>query len=222
VETISGIFKKMHKMKLITDNPFTVIDRIPEPQSDLFQLFTDEELSAIFAHLRERKIELLLYAYFIYYCYMRPASINNIDASWLSFPSKTVTVPGQWHKNGKPSTKQLLNPVYELLIETGANKLPKGFYLFGHGLRQGSERCSDDRYNKDWNRYVIGELGINKKIYALKHTGGSNYIKDNPGLPNIVWLQKQMGHSSLKETQTYLAKMGFVFLDETDSIIRQY
>lgn len=65
-------------------------------------------------------------------------------------------------------------------------------------------------------------MGIDKKMYALKHTGGINYIKDNPGRHNLAWLQKQMGHASLHQTQAYLAKMGFVFLDESESHIRKY
>lgn len=226
IDGISRIFEKMADLKIITSNPFTVVDALPTGESDRYEPLTDEEIRKIFAHLRVKNKELLLFAYFIYYCFLRPDSIKSIKISQIDFVNRTITIPSKSHKTRKPTTKQLLQPVYDLLLEFSIDKLDKTLFLFGEKLKPGTVKCRHGGYSYEWGKLVKSNqgdgLGIDKNIYALKHTGGSNYVNDNKGTINLPWLQKQMGHSSLKETQAYLAKMGFVTLDEGESVIRNF
>lgn len=70
----------------------------------------------------------------------------------------------------------------------------------------------DRRALDKWNHYTK-KLNINKRMYALKHTGAQMYISDNEHV-DVSWLQNQMEHSTLSETQTYIAKRTMKHLDE--------
>jgi integrase len=128
---------------------------------------------------------------------------------------------GKQHKNKKGSVKQLLQPLYDILLEYGYHRLKPDDYFFSTGLRPGQNITSPKRASVFWNEFVIKELGINKKLYAVKHTGGNNYLTDNANAVDLSWLQKQMGHSSLEETEVYVKKRTVKKLDETKVSFRK-
>lgn len=67
-----------------------------------------------------------------------------------------------------------------------------------------------------WKKLVMapeeeGGLGINKKMYGLKHTGADDYILSGV---NIEALKSMFGHSSLLMTERYISKLKDVYKDE--------
>jgi integrase len=77
-----------------------------------------------------------------------------------------------------------------------------------------------DKAGRLWSQYVKTDLGIDKNMYALKHTGAQLYIEKNN--PDAAWLQHQMEHSSLAQTQAYIAKLQGKKIDERGLILPDY
>ena len=222
IEVLKGIFNRLLKLRIIKENPFMAIDRIRENESELFDVFTDEEINKISVALKKDCPGLYLFMLHIYYCFLRPASIVTLKRSNYDFTALTITVKGIHHKNRKTTVKQLLEPLRDELIKYGVDSLPPDQYLFSVGLVPGLQLIQPVRASELWKKYVIDGLGINKKMYGLKHTGGINYLNDNSGVENVRWLQNQMGHSSLEETDTYIKKGKVVQLDESKAKIRKF
>jgi integrase len=206
---------------MIAENPYTAIDRLKVEESNWFEPLTDDEITTVAKHLREVKPELFVFMCFIYYSFMRPLSIVQLTADNFDFTSRLIFLEGKQHKNRKGTVKQMLEPLYDVLIEYGYDKLKPGTYFFSTGLKPGTKKITPKRASGFWNEIVIKGLQIDKKLYAVKHTGGSNYLTDNAGAIDLSWLQKQMGHSSLMETEVYVKKRTAQKLDETKASIRK-
>lgn len=67
-----------------------------------------------------------------------------------------------------------------------------------------------NRVNEVYRELVKIGLGVNKNMYALKHTGAAFYLMENATKENLYWLQNQMGHSTLETTSIYTNKFRFV------------
>lgn len=220
-ETLRGLFTRMVKLKIIKENPYTGIDRLKVADSDWFEPYTNDEIKAIANELRAKMPELFCFWAIIYYTYMRPLSIVQFTADNFDFKEQLIYVQGKQHKNKKAAVKQLLQPLHEILVQYGYDKIQPGNYFFSTGLRPGKNLIAPKRAAGFWKEIIIDGLGINKKMYAAKHTGGSNYLEDNAGAVDLNWLQKQMGHSSLQETETYVKKRTVKKLDESKTNLRK-
>jgi integrase len=267
IETMYTLFNRLHRLKVVPDNPFTVHDRMKEEESEYYTTFTPDELQLIFNRLREQFPGLYLFSLLIYYCYMRPASIVQLKVSDFDMEARKIVVPGKHHKNRKTAEKQILQPLYEALIKSGyltsinagikydkrraaapvklpvqpgatgdntgkglgvaitgktAGKDQQDYFLFSKFLQPGNTPAKANAAARYWKDLVMDKWGIKKRMYALKHTGATDYLKDNPGAANIAWLQAQMGHGSIAETDTYIKKRTFTKLDEKKATIRKY
>ncbi len=220
-DAISAIFAKLKKLQLLKENPCLAIDTLPEEDTGFFEPLTDEEINHVASHLKKVCPELFIFMLLIYYSLLRPQTIVQLKREHLDFTTRQIIVPGKLHKNRKKWIKQMLQPLYDYLIEYGYDKIPADEYLFSTKLIPGKVEIQPVRASEQWKKYIIEGLKINKKMYALKHTMGTNYLNDNLGTEDLQWLKMQMAHSSLDETNTYVRNNTVKLLDETKSTIRK-
>ena len=64
-----------------------------------------------------------------------------------------------------------------------------------------------------WREKVKDKIGINKDLYALKHTGNIEYLINNKGMNNLKWQQLQNRHADPVQTETYNKRIGAYFID---------
>jgi site-specific recombinase XerD len=220
-ETLRSLFTRLTKLKIITENPYTGIDRLKVTDSNWFEPYTADELVKIASTLKTKMPELYCFWAIIYYTFMRPLSIMHFTADNFDFNARLIYVQGKQHKNKKAAVKQMVEPLYNILVAHGYDAIKQGIYFFSTGLKPGRVLQSPKRASEAWKHLIIDGEGINKKLYAAKHTGGSNYLEDNAGAIDLNWLQKQMGHSSLSETETYVKKRTVQKLDESKTKLRR-
>ncbi len=221
IRGVSNVFGRIVRLYGLPGNPFKEVDKLKETESTKFEVYTDAELSRINNHLKKVSPELRLFFLHIYYAYMRPASITRLQVKHYDFDLAEITVNPEDHKNRKANKKQLLKPHMEALIEAGIPALDKDTYVFSSTMKPGKHLRTARMATKLWHLHIIRGLGINKKLYAAKHTGATNFLLDNSGKENISWFQNQMGHSNLAESKAYIDKKKKVTLDETSSVIRE-
>ena len=221
IEIIAALFKKLVKLRIIKDNPCDGIDMLKENESNLFQPYTDKELKLITETLKQKHPGLFLFFLHVYYAFLRPETIVSLQRKHYDFDNKTITIDARHHKNRKVSQKQILGPLYEYLKQSGVDRLPPDYYVFSKNLQPGTIAIKPVRASEMWKQLIIDGAGINKKLYAAKHTGGIHYVNDNEGVENMIWLQKQMAHHSLEQTEVYIRKNKKTMLDEKKARIRR-
>ncbi|MGN6618304.1 MAG: tyrosine-type recombinase/integrase [Ilyomonas sp.] len=225
-------FKEIVKMKLIATNPFALIGSVNENEvlkeeddEDLFEPITQEELDQIFAKLREAgETKYIRFLSMIYYAWARPVEIHRLKIEdiylWIESNANIRFKKGRT-KNGKSDFVQIVKPLYEILKEMELHKYPKNYFVFSEHFMPGKRMIDTKWASRRWTKYVQIELKIDKRMYALKHTGNIEYLMRNKGNVDIKWQQKQNRHSSAAMTERYNRKLGAYFIDVANVRFRE-
>lgn len=216
INLVRAVFSKMVKpLGILKENPLLGFDMLQEADSDLYQLITPQELFRIRRYLQEVDPGFFLFTQFIYYGLIRPAHVAQMRRGQLDFTNDLIQVLGSNTKSKRNATKQLLQPLKVELQLAGIPDLQEDVLLFTSGFKPGSKALATlgTRATERWNELVKVDLRINKLMYALKHTFATNYINENEQ-PDSMWLQRQMEHSSIIETEAYISKRKAKKIDE--------
>lgn len=210
-------------LKYITENPIEDVKHLKKIGSNLYRALTPEELVLVAEKLIKAEPHYFLYTQFIYYEFMRPYHIRAIQRWQLDFENETVIIRGENTKNGKNATKQMMNDMKVALLALGIDKLPSHYYVFGKDFTPSEiiYNTLHKRAAERWRQHIILDLGIDKKMYGLKSTGGQQYLNTNTHIDS-GWLQRQMEHSTLSETEAYIAARIAKKIDETQTNITKY
>lgn len=215
----SGLMSWLCRSDLIDSNPFSSLKKLKENESTVHDIFTFEEIKKIKNHLDKNCPELWQFILFVYYCFMRPASIVMIRRKDIDIDLRTLKIYGANHKNNVDTVKELL-PVHVEYLKPFLAHIPDDFYLFSNGvnLTPGTIKNYPTRASEKWNVLIKNGLGINKNLYGLKHTGAAHFLELNQGAENLKWLQHQLSHADLQTTSIYTNKLKNVRLN-SDAVV---
>jgi integrase len=206
---LRSVFEIMaDKLHLIGSNPLRGIDVLPEGESTLFVPLTAEEIERIAPALIAYNPRFYLYCKFIPDEYIRPHHIARLKAGDISYANDEITLGGITTKSKRNTTKQLIKSLKNLLLEMECNKIPGNHYLFANtDFEPGPKMFSSlsIRAAEIWKKVVIDGLGIDKKMYALKHTSAQYFVNNNANV-DVYYLRQQLEHSSARETEIYLQR----------------
>jgi integrase len=213
---LSKLFEVLQKAKTIHENPFSGIDPAAEVEVKHHEALTVEELTLISENVPKWNLPYYVFLMHIFYAWMRPTHIGGLQAMQYDYKGELINITPETSKNRKSKSKQMLKPLKRGLISIGADQLDPKTFVFSHGFLPGQSRNMNitQRSNEIWNELVVKRLGINKTPYGLKHTGGQLYLKFNKA--DAGWLQRQMEHGSLKETNAYIESRETKILSEED------
>jgi len=200
-------FEKGAKLLKIKNNPTEAVDFLPEHESNMFKEFTAQELQRIAATLRAYNPLYYLYTMFTAHMYIRPYHTARLKVNDLNFEAGLLSLSYLTTKNNTVAKVELLPEVRKVLLQLGYDKIPGNYYIFGAGFKPSATiyESLSNRHAELWRELVIEGLGIDKKMYGLKHTSSSYYVSENDHI-DAAWLQGQMQHSSLAETEAYIGK----------------
>ncbi len=205
------------KLKLIKENPLTETDYLPEKESTRFEPLTAEEIERIVPALQAHNPRFYLYTRFIAYQFIRPWHIARLKAGDIDYTKDCIHVADDTTKNRKSRYRQLLQPVKAMLQPQGCHTLPQDYYLFSSADFAPGKQLYQNlsiRAAETWKRIVIDGLGINKKMYALKHTSSQYFVNENDNA-DLKFLQQHMEHHSISQTEIYLQNKIVKRIDET-------
>lgn len=194
-------------LDFIDKNPLKKIKTLPQNESTRFEAITPDQLQQIAAALQQHSMHYYAYTKFTSHEYIRPYHTARLKAKDIWFDKDLIAINDTTSKNKKVKYKQLLPEVKKLLIALEYHKLPGDWYIFGKDFKPSPTLYPSlsNRSAELWKKLIIDGLGIDKKMYALKHTSGEYYINENENV-DAAWLQAHMEHSTLAETQAYIGK----------------
>ncbi len=208
IRFFSNSFEKAKKIYNLPTNPIDGIDKLPKRESSRFKALTADELSTIKDRLLKAHPHYYCYTLFTAHEFIRPKHIAYLQRRDIDFDRNEIFISAESSKNKKVKTKQLMKPVKDMLLILGIDKLPPSYYIFGNKDFTPDESLYSSLSKRSaelWRKEVIEGLGIDKKMYALKHTAASYYINNNNASTfNIRWLQQHLEHHSIAQTEQYL------------------
>ena len=216
---LSGVWKKALKRGIAYQDPFTLVDRVKkdinvdDEEEDLYEPLTFEELQKVFNHIGREKRNFLRYLAVILYAWARPVEICRLKVNQIDLAQGYIRFRKGSTKNHRGGFVQIVQPLKKLLEEMDLRKFPGHFYIFSKDdYMPGLEQRDPKTALKSWTK-VVDHLEIDKRMYALKHTGNIMYLQNNKGNTDLKWQQMQNRHSSSAMTDKYNRQLGAYFID---------
>lgn len=204
VSYLKSLYNRMKKKQLCKTNPFADVELLKEEETEKVP-FTLDELRIITDKLPQIDPMIWLFSLHIFYCYIRPNEIRQLKRSNYDFEAREIRIGGKVAKGNKTAIVKMPDDFHRFLISRGIDKLPGHFYVFGDNKGEAGTGMKRRQYYTDrWKAAVKKIIGIDKDMYSMKHTSARLYLL-NGG--KIEWLQHQMRHADIRETQGYVKSL---------------
>jgi len=210
ISNMKVFFEMMCDREIIEKNPFKGIKKRPEEKGRLI-VYSDTQKELIKQHMIDTDHPMFLFVQFVYYCFVRPNEIMQLQVKHIDFEFKRIQIPSYASKNRKQSSVDINEEFFELVKEKYQHLDPE-FYLFGFGLKPGPISVHRNRASKS-HQELLQELKITGLVlYDWKHAGARDFILSG-GDP--YRLMTMMRHHSLEQTMTYLRSLGVSMFDKS-------
>jgi len=188
----------MKKREWIMVNPFKKVKTLEVEETEIIA-FTEEDLKKLRENLPGYNFDLFIIAGLIYYCFLRPAEIMRLQVYHFHIDEGYISVPANVSKNKRQNTIDIPDNFIEDLKQLDLDHHPT-HYVFARHLKRGIKEAAPTRIAGYWREFA-NEFGIDKNIYALKHTGNGRAAENGISVRD---LQLHNRHSNLDMTQRYL------------------
>ncbi len=203
ISYMKSLFQLLVEREVIGQNPFKSLAKHKESASRKNLAYSKDQMETIKEIVEKKNPELWIFIQFIYYCYLRPNEIRQLEHRYFNLEEKKIFIPSSVSKNGKDG--------YVSIPESFYNQL-KGSEVFNSGNRFVFQAGEED---KSYSKNVMTErfrklikplnLGTDYTLYSWKHSGV--VAAYNAGV-DIKSIQNQCRHHSLEQTDVYLKSLG--------------
>lgn len=203
---LHSLFQELVEREYLKINPVANIKKLDEVDGEKNIPFTADELISIIEHLPAANKNLYTFFLFIYYCMMRSNEICQLQLSMIDFQNGLIHLPASVTKTKRTRVVKIMPEFIDYLKSEGYHLLKPSAFLFSHSktLAPGDKPAIRNRVSEHWKKEVKEKLGINKDMYAAKHTA-AKIFRLNGG--SVESLQSQMGHETIQTTEIYLRKI---------------
>ncbi len=225
LSTLQFATEWLKRKKHIPDSFDTAPYRVAQPKNETgrFPPLTHEEKLAAFSYFNKKDRNYLLFLFWNYYTCIRGAELYRIKREYINFENKTVFLSWFDTKNGLSNHVELFDPLVDLLLELGIDKLGGDMFIFGKHFIPSYEQYEGDQASDKWfNHRDNMRMPKKKQAYGLKHTFNVDYVENNKY--NIDWefLRRHNRHATVQQTQQYISELTAYFLDQTKNVIVNY
>lgn len=179
----------------------------PEKQADRtkYKRISQTDRERIFTHLSRVAPHYLEFICFVYDTGIRPKELHLIKISDVNLSRREIKVRAEVSKTNKERLIPITDDMLSTLIGRQINTVSPDWYLFSKNkFLPGPKPYWPTAGRNWWNRYVQKGLGIDAKLYGLKHTGLDEKIL--AGI-DIRALKELAGHSSEQMTESYIEEL---------------
>ena len=165
----------------------------------------DAVLQDIHEWLETKNRHYLLACYVLHYMFVRPKEMSHLRVNDFSVRRKTLTMSGDYTKNGEDAVVTVPDHVMKLMIELGVLEQPGDWYVFSDNFKPGRTHRDEKQFRDYWNNHLRKALKLPKqyKFYSLKDTGITNMLRANT---DVLSVRDQARHSSILITDIYTPK----------------
>jgi integrase len=200
---LKSLFQILVEREIIGQNSFKNITKHKESSSRKNLAFSPEQIEKIKAIVEEKNPELWIFIQFIYYCYLRPNEIRQLEYRYFNLDERKIFIPSNISKNGKDGYVSIPESFYKILKKSEVFNSEKRFVFESReGDKPYSKNVMSERFRK-----LIKPLALGKDytLYSWKHSGV--VAAYNAGV-DIKSIQNQCRHHSLEQTDIYLKSLG--------------
>lgn len=115
---MKSLFQVLVDREIILNNPFKNFKKHKESESRKNLAFNEDQISEIKKNIEEKDPELWLFIQFIYYCFLRPNEIRQLEHRYNHLEDKKIFIPSNISKNGKEGYVSIPDTFYNLLLES--------------------------------------------------------------------------------------------------------
>lgn len=199
LERLKSLLSVVEDEELIPFNPCKKIKDLPEPKTLGYKRVTDAEKEQIASHLINH-IDFFEYLMFIYHLGIRRTELLKIRIRNIDLVRREINIKADDAKTNTERVVPLNDDLIQILLRREIRSHNVNYYLFSHDFKPGENPIHPNTATNWWRKLVIKDLGIDCKMYSLKHKGGDDKIK--AGIP-LEALKKLYGHKSLLMTEIY-------------------
>lgn len=191
--------------EILKFSPAAGIKNEPEEAYIGYRRATDEEQRRIVDHIAAVSPAFLNYLLFIYQDGIRRKEALLLQARDVNLQRRELRIRPEVAKTNRERICPITPEMFEVLSCLKVYELPPNWYIFSSDqFRPGPKAYHPNTPTSWWRREVIDGLGIDCKMYSLKHKGADDKIR--AGIPLDV-LRALYGHGSTQMTENYAREM---------------
>lgn len=148
--------------------------------------------------------QLWLFCQFQYYCFIRPGELRQLRVGDILWDTMEIRIPGTVAKN-RQSQNAVIPDCFAPIVEQHFLEADPDVYLFASKSNPREPvgvNAMGARHRKALTALKFPDGFV---LYSWKHTGAVMAIRAGVGVKELMLL---MRHSSLQETDRYLARLG--------------
>lgn len=171
-----------------------------------YKRLTDEQKEAIAARLLEKNPDYFEYLMFIYQSGIRRKELLMVQIRDINLQRREITIRPEVAKTNRERKVPITDDLYEILLRRQVFQLPGQWYLFSSDKFFPGEKPYHPNTPTLWWKKLVqdpvesGGLGIDCKMYSLKHKGADDKIEAGMDLDVLRTLY---GHRSKQMTEIY-------------------
>lgn len=212
---LKSLLSKLVDEEIIEVNPAHKIKDEQAPKGKGYRRITDQEHDRIVRHLYENHLDYLEYVLTIEDLMIRRKELLMIQVGDINLKERTLTVREEVAKTNTKRVLPITDDLLGILLRRQIYNLPATWYIFSKNkFAPGPEMYHPNSATSWWYQLVQDHkkgLGINCKMYAMKHRGGD--VKILAGI-NIEAIKELCGHKSLQMTEIYVKELKKVHANE--------
>lgn len=201
LEHLKSILSALVDDELIPFNPAHGIKSEPEESTIGYKRLTDAEQQTIAAHILDKDPAFFDYIMFIYQCGIRRKELCMLQVKDVNIMRRQLTIRPEVAKTNAERIVHLADDVYQVMMERSIATLPREWYVFSSdNFTPGPTPFHPNTPTNRWRKLVQQDLGIDCKMYSLKHKGADDKIYAGISLDVLRTLY---GHRSQQMTEVY-------------------
>jgi integrase len=203
---LQGLLTVLVDEEQLEYNPSHKIKAEPTEQGLGYRSATPEEKEAIATRLIEKAPDFFDYIMLIYQSGIRRKELLMLKVSDINLQRREIIIRPEVAKSNRKRIVPIPDDIYQILMSREIYKLPKTLYVFSNErFKPGPVAYHVNTPTKWWKELIQdptakGGLGIDVKMYGMKHTGGDDKIRAGIELDVLKTLY---GHRSKQMTENY-------------------
>ena len=218
IAILQSLYCEFLDMDVLEQSPLENFNKRKVTAQVKFKTLTVDEKKEVHAQLKKEHPNFLRWYLILYYTGMRPQELlatqkSNyfpLEACFRFQENEKINIRNKEYNKTKTNKERYIPippPAMLLIQEIDMENINDNMYLFSDGFLPGNRALHSLEATRIWRNLIINDktgLGIDKKLYGVKHLGIDDKLDNNI---DIHAIQSGIGHTSNAMTQRYASTL---------------